>query len=118
MIGRATEVRPLGHSGLTRQGRSRLPRAVQKSACSLAASSSSIGPTTSVGEPAGEHDFAGQIEGWLFLLASGLVLERVLGAVSITFRPISAAKAWSYGWNIRRANGSLTECGGAIAFRR
>jgi hypothetical protein len=82
------------------------PRASQKSACSLAASSSSIGPTTSVGEPAGEHDFAGQIEGWLFLLASGLVLERVLGAVSITFRPISAAKAWSYGWNIRRANGS------------
>ena len=33
-------------------------------------------------------------------------LERLLGAVSITFRPISAAKAWYYGWNIRRANGS------------
>ena len=54
----------------------------------------------------GEHDFAGQIEGWIFLVGSGLALERLLGAVSITFRPISAAKAWSYGWNIRRANGS------------
>ena len=32
------------------------------------------------GPPGGEHDFAGKIEGWIFLVGSGLALERLLGA--------------------------------------
>ena len=55
------------------------PLALQKSACSAAASSSSSGPTTSVGALAGpEHDLAWQVEGRVLLVRPGLRFQPLL----------------------------------------